>query len=98
MRELDGDLRKVFFSRADTFCELDFSCSEQNTGAPNGRLQGQSRNVKRPLGKKRTKHLSADAGQKNVRNASCILKRTKQKVAHEVHALYGDDVQCVPNV
>ena len=87
--------------------------SEQDTGAQKGRRQGQPKNVKRLLRKKRTTRTSADPATSSASQITCKTERFETRkaiVAHEVRALFlggthglqlyleSDDVERLPDV
>ena len=73
------------------FAHLISVSSEQDTGAQKGRRQGQPKNVKRLLRKKRTTRTSADPATSSASQITCKTERfgtRKAIVAHEVRAFF----------
>ena len=66
VRELNGDVRKVFHLHAEESCA-------------DGLHQGQLKNVRRLPRNKHTKRTSADVGRKKERSARKFLKTTQQE-------------------
>ena len=95
------------------FAHLISVSSEQDTGAQKGLRQGQPKNAKRFLRKKRTTRTSADPATSSASQITCKTERFETRkaiVAHEVHALFlggthglqlyleSDDVERLPDV
>ena len=88
MRELNGDLRKVFTCMMKILHLVEMA-SDRDIGAQNDRSRGQPKNVKRFLGKKAT-HKTHQCRCRTKEGEKCTerFESREARVAHQVHAVW----------